>query len=76
MILKSMNFMVKKLKVKNFLESVSTPINDGVKHKQIQGYTGLLVNGVEVLNYKSKNAVYFGNLNEIDVVKGGDDMML
>ena len=32
-----------------------------------------MVNGVEVLNYKSKNAVYYGNLNKIDVVKGGED---
>ena len=51
---------------------VSTPIPSDVKHKTTSGYTGLLVNGVEILNYKSKNAVYYGNLNEIEVLKGGE----
>ena len=63
----------KKIESQKLFREVTTPINDGVKHVTNPGYTGLLVNGVEVLNYKSKNAVYYGNLNEIDVVKGGDD---
>ena len=33
----------------------------------------ILVNGVEILNYKSKNIVYHGNLNDISILDGGDD---
>ena len=37
------------------------------------GPTGILVNGVEVLNYKSKDKVFFGGLEQINVLSGGSD---
>ena len=52
------------------LEDIS-PINDG-KNMKHEGYSGLLINGVEILNYKSKNSVYYGELNNLVVVDGGE----
>ena len=39
--------------------------------KPNQGATGILVNGVEVLNYKSKDFIQYGKLNEIKVISPG-----
>jgi hypothetical protein len=35
------------------------------------GNTGMLVNGLEVLNYKGENQVYYGPLRQINVLNGG-----
>ena len=37
------------------------------------GLTGILVNGVEILNYKSKDVVKYGEIKKIDVLSGGDN---
>ena len=37
------------------------------------GKTGILVNGVEILNYKSNDVVYYGPLDEISVVTPGSE---
>ena len=33
--------------------------------------TGILVNGVEILNYKSENFIYYGEIEDVDVISGG-----
>ena len=38
-----------------------------------RGKTGILVNGVEILNYKSDDVVYYGPIEEISVTSGGDN---
>ena len=48
------------------------PVNDSKKVETKPGYTGIFVDGVEILNYKSKDFVYFGILESVDVVKGGE----
>ena len=50
---------------------VSPPNHDGHKHSTMPGYTGILVDGVEILNYKSTDHVYYGGIDSIDIVKGG-----
>ena len=65
------NFKNKSIKPQKLLREVANPVNDGVKHPTTSGYNGILINGVEVLNYKSKNFVYYGRINSIDVVSGG-----
>jgi hypothetical protein len=37
------------------------------------GFTGILVNGVEVLNYKSPDVVYYGQIDEVEVLAQGSD---
>ena len=32
-----------------------------------------MVDGVEILNYKSKDFVYHGNLENVNVIKGGEN---
>lgn len=34
---------------------------------------GILINGVEILNYKSEESVYYGPIESIDVLDGGED---
>ena len=47
----------------------SIPINDGTINKTKPGFTGMLVNGVELLNYKSKNTVNYGKIENIEVLR-------
>ena len=37
------------------------------------GYNGILTNGVEILNYKSQDVIYYGQLDSIDVFAPGSD---
>ena len=37
------------------------------------GSVGMLINGVEISNYKSNDKVFFGPLSEVSVLNGGDD---
>ena len=41
--------------------------------KTIAGPTGLLINGVEILNYKSENKIFFGPLDSITLLNGGSN---
>ena len=50
---------------------VSTPINNEVEVESVPGATGILVNGVEVLNYKSKDIVHTGRIEKIDISSSG-----
>ena len=62
----------KNIESQKLFREISSPLNDGEKHETQPGYTGLLINGVEILNYKSKNSVYYGELNDLVVVKSGE----
>ena len=39
----------------------------------IPGTTGMLINGVEISNYKSSDKIYYGPLQSIDVLSGGEN---
>ena len=53
------------------------PLNPNLKNatsvKTTSGSTGLLVNGVEVTNYKSEDKIYFGPLDRITLLNGGSN---
>ena len=51
--------------------SVLTPVNETGFKKTIPGYTGILINGVEILNYKSPNKINYGTITGFNVVNGG-----
>ena len=53
------------------LREIDIPVYDGKKYETAIGYNGVLINGVEVLSYKSKDLCYYGTLNSIDVAGGG-----
>ena len=64
-------FKSKTLKSQNLFREISPPINDGAEYPTNPGFTGILINGVEILNYKSKDTVYCGQLDEVEVISSG-----
>ena len=46
---------------------------DGKNEETIPGGVGLLINGVEITNYKSTDKVYYGPLKKINVLNGGEN---
>jgi len=59
------------IKPQKLLRELSNPVVDIQRTETPAGYTGILINGVEILNYKSRNDLYFGRIEKIDVVSGG-----
>ena len=47
------NFKFKTLESQKLLREISLPEHDGTVTETVPGFTGILVNGVEILNYKS-----------------------
>jgi hypothetical protein len=66
-----LNFKDKTLKSQNILREISSPINDGGVYDTEPGFTGILINGVEILNYKSRDVIYSGKLEEVVVIAPG-----
>lgn len=55
------------------VKKLEDPNNDGNLYETISGTTGILVNGVEILNYKSDDYVFYGTIKKIEVLSPGDD---
>ena len=64
-------FKGKSLNTQKLLREIAPPINDGNVYETFSGKTGILINGVEILNYKSPDTLYYGPINNIEVVSGG-----
>jgi hypothetical protein len=71
-ILEYTSFAYQKLEPQKLIRKISNPITDEGSHETTVGPTGILVNGVEVLNYKSNDAVFYGPIERIDVTSAGD----
>ena len=67
------NLDEKTLSTQKLLREIDSPVNDGQVYETFPGFTGILVNGVEIANYKSKDVVYFGPLEKIEVFGSGQD---
>ena len=65
------DFHGKIIQPQKIFREIDIPVYDGKKYPTTIGYNGVLINGVEVLSYKSKDLVYYGTLNSIDVTGGG-----
>ena len=63
----------KNIESQKLLREVAPPVSDGKDYETDMGYTGILIDGVEVLNYKARDYVYSGSIESINVVKGGRD---
>ena len=57
--------------LKKFPLEVTT--SRGKQTKTDVGSTGLLINGVEITNYKSNDHIYYGPLKSIDILNNGSD---
>ena len=51
----------------------SQNLKSGTSTKTIPGSTGMLINGVEIFNYKSLDKVYYGPIEKINVYNAGKD---
>ena len=59
------------LRSQKLVRSINPPIDTGTIYKTTPGTTGILANGVEILNYKSFDKVHYGEIESIDVLGGG-----
>lgn len=66
-------FKSKSLISQKLLREISLPYNDGKNYETFPGPTGILINGTEILNYKSKDIIYYGPVESIDVSSGGSE---
>lgn len=64
-------FNSKIIQPQKLLREIANPVDDNKIYETQPGFTGILANGVELLNYKSADKVYYGSINSIDVVSGG-----
>jgi hypothetical protein len=62
----------KSINSQKLYREISTPINNNVEIETAPGATGILVNGVEILNYKSKDIIHTGKIEKIEVASPGN----
>lgn len=59
----------------NYIRNIAAPIsvNQEEKSETPVGPVGIFVNGVEAYNYKSEDKIYYGGIDQINVLDGGED---
>ena len=67
------NFRSKTLQRQDILRQITIPQDNNTISKTLPGCTGILVNGVEILNYKSNDSITYGTLEEIEVTATGSN---
>jgi len=68
-----LEFNKKLLSVQSLYRKILPPDNESGVYPTVSGFTGILINGIEVLNYKSQNSVYYGDIEDITITKPGED---
>ena len=53
--------------------NLNQSISNGIDDSTPVGETGMLINGVEITNYKSADKIFFGPLSSVDLLNGGDN---
>jgi len=71
--LEPIDFYNKTIQHQNLLKEIKTPNNESGNYITEPGRTGILINGVEILNYKSDNVIYYGSIDNITVSAKGTD---
>ena len=71
---KPYEFNNKTLVSQKILREFSDPINDGSINKTKPGFTGMFVNGVELLNYKSRDVIKYGKIENIEILSPGTNI--
>ncbi len=59
------------LESQKLIRKISEPKNTSFQTKTKPGFTGIFVNGVEILNYKSKDSIFYGGIENITVSAPG-----
>ena len=73
-VIKPFEFNLKSLEPQKILRKVSTPKTSEKIEVTEPGTTGILINGVEVLNYKSKDVIRYGKIEGIEVLSPGENI--
>jgi hypothetical protein len=53
------------------IKALKAPVNDEKTYDTLAGTTGILVNGVEILNYKSNDVIYYGSIESVKILRTG-----
>ena len=67
------DFYLKYLAPQGIYREIAEPVNKSGTYETDPGYTGILINGAEVINYKSQNSIYYGDVQSFDVTGGGNN---
>ena len=71
--LEYLEFYNKDVYVQGIYREILPPNMESGTYETTSGYTGVFTNGVELLNYKSQNSVYYGDIQAINITKEGTD---
>ncbi len=66
-------FYNKQLNPQGLFRKISKPVDEDVTYSTNPGQIGILKNGVEILNYKSNDSIFYGEIEEILVSAPGSD---
>jgi hypothetical protein len=61
----------KTVQAQKLIRQIANPVSTNLRTITPSGFTGIFVNGVELLNYKSEDYVYFGPITSVSVLSGG-----
>ena len=61
----------KTLSPQKLYRNIVDPIKKDDSYETYSGYTGILNNGVEILNYKSGDQIIYGDIRDVDIIDGG-----
>ena len=65
------NLDIQLLEPQRLIRKLTDPENDGNTYETQPGLTGIFVNGVELLNYKSKDNIYYGPIEGVQPTAPG-----
>ena len=72
-VLRYTNFVNQELDSQKIIRKLVDPVTDTETHTTDPGPTGILVNGVEILNYKSNDSIFYGSIQDVEVISKGED---
>ena len=65
------NFYKKEIEPQKIYREINTPSTKVGDYRTAPGYNGVLINGVELLNYKSFDTIYYGGIKSLDINNRG-----
>jgi len=65
------NLQKQPVESQRLIRKISNPEFDNSEHTTPSGQIGIFINGVEIINYKSRNFVYHGPIDDVAVTAGG-----
>jgi|694.fasta_scaffold00920_17 hypothetical protein len=72
-IFKRLKFNISPLSQQGYIKKISKPVSADVVSETPTGPVGIFVNGVEAYSYKSTDKVFYGGIQSINVIGGGEN---